>query len=98
MILEIATFRVAIPPNPAKSITCPCAKKSSGPTYSVFFTDYYALLKTDPRHPSLHLKRVGRFWSVRVGTGHRALGVEALDGIVWIWIGTHERYNRLIRS
>jgi hypothetical protein len=27
----------------------------------------YALLKTNPDHPSLHLKRVGRFWSVRVG-------------------------------
>ena len=58
----------------------------------------YGLLKVDPRHPSLHLKRVGRFWSVRAGSTHRALGVEAPDGIVWIWIGTHEHYNRIIRS
>jgi hypothetical protein len=26
----------------------------------------YALLKENPRHPSLQFKRVGRFWSVRV--------------------------------
>jgi len=28
----------------------------------------YALVKDDPRHPSLHLKKVGQFWSVRVGS------------------------------
>ncbi len=27
----------------------------------------YALLKENPQHPSLQLKKVGRFWSVRVG-------------------------------
>jgi hypothetical protein len=27
----------------------------------------YALLKKNPRHPSLRLKKIGRFWSVRVG-------------------------------
>jgi hypothetical protein len=31
----------------------------------------YALLETDPRHPSLQLKKVGRFWSARVGSGRR---------------------------
>ena len=39
----------------------------------------YALLKSDPRHPSLHLKKVGRFWSVRVGLRYRALATE-VDG------------------
>jgi hypothetical protein len=28
----------------------------------------FALLKDNPRHPSLQLKRVGRFWSARVGS------------------------------
>jgi hypothetical protein len=32
-----------------------------------------ALLKENPRHPSLQFKRVGRFWSVRVGLRYRAL-------------------------
>ena len=32
----------------------------------------YALLKRDPRHPSLQFKKVGRYWSVRVGLRYRA--------------------------
>lgn len=27
----------------------------------------YEFLKRDPRHPSLHFKKVGRFWSSRIG-------------------------------
>jgi len=27
----------------------------------------YELLKANPRHPSLHFKRIGKLWSVRVG-------------------------------
>lgn len=46
----------------------------------------YALLKADHRHPSLRLKRIGRFLSVRVGLHFRALGVDVEDGIVWFWI------------
>jgi hypothetical protein len=36
----------------------------------------YELLKRDPRHPSLQFKKVGRYWSVRVGLRYRALAVE----------------------
>jgi hypothetical protein len=56
----------------------------------------YELLKANPQHPSLHFKRVGPYWSVRVGLGHRALGVDSPGGILWFWIGTHEEYDRLI--
>lgn len=56
----------------------------------------YARLKDNPQHPSLHFKKVGRFWSVRVGSHYRALGVEAADGPVWFWIGTHADYDRLV--
>lgn len=49
----------------------------------------FAKLKADPRHPSLHFKKVGRFWSVRVSRQHRALATEVDDGLVWFWIGTH---------
>jgi hypothetical protein len=58
----------------------------------------YELLKANAAHPSLHLKKVGRFWSVRVGSSYRALGVEADDGILWFWIGTHAEYDRLVNS
>ncbi len=56
----------------------------------------FHLLKQDPRHPSLHFKKVGRFWSVRVGARHRALAVETEDDLVWFWIGTHAAYDRLV--
>jgi len=46
----------------------------------------FELLKSDPRHPSLHFKRVARFPSVRVGAHHRALAVDATDGVLWFWM------------
>ncbi len=57
----------------------------------------FHLLKDNPEHPSLHFKKVGRFWSARVGRHHRALAVEAADGLVWFWIGTHADYDTLLR-
>jgi len=56
----------------------------------------YALLKNDPRHPSLHLKKVGCYWSVRVGLHYRAVAVEVPGGLLWFWIGSHEEYNKLM--
>ena len=58
----------------------------------------YRLFKQNSNHPSLHFKKVGRYWSVRVGAGHRALAVAADDGLLWVWIGTHTDYDRLIRG
>lgn len=57
----------------------------------------FELLKRDDRHPSLHFKKVGGFRSVRVGAHHRALGVDVAEGILWIWIGTHAEYDRILR-
>ena len=56
----------------------------------------YALLKQNPRHSSLQLKKVGRFWSVRVGSGYRALAVEIEGGLLWFWIGSHADYDAMI--
>ncbi len=53
----------------------------------------YELLKT---HPSLHLKRVGKYWSVRISKEYRAMGIEVEKAISWLWIGTHAEYKRLI--
>jgi hypothetical protein len=57
----------------------------------------YALLKGNPRHPSLHFKKAGPLWSVRVGDQYRALGKAVEEGVVWFWIGTHADYDKLIR-
>ena len=56
----------------------------------------FDLLKANPRHPSLRLKKVGAFWSARVGRGHRAVARDRADGLVWFWIGPHQQYDRLI--
>lgn len=57
----------------------------------------FSLLKETSRHPSLRLKKVGIFWSARVGISYRALGKEREEGIIWIWIGTHAEYEQLIK-
>lgn len=49
----------------------------------------YVLLKSDPSHSSLHFKKVGSVWSVRVGLHYRALATEVEDDLVWFWIGSH---------
>jgi hypothetical protein len=56
----------------------------------------YALLKVNPRHPSLQLKRIEELWSVRVGQHYRALDIDAPEGIQWIWIGSHADYDKYI--
>jgi len=38
--------------------------------------------------PSLHFKKNGRFWSVRIGIHYRALALEYADNVVWFWNGT----------
>ena len=57
----------------------------------------YELLKENLHHPSLHLKQVKTYMSVRIGLHYRALGVNVEDGILWFWIGTHTDYDKLLR-
>ena len=56
----------------------------------------FELLKADPHHPSLHLKKVDRLWSVRVGAHYRALGRDGGEVINWFWIGSHADYDKLV--
>ncbi len=58
----------------------------------------FLLLKENPRHPSLKLKKVGSFWSARVGLAHRALAVEDGNDRIWVWIGSHDEYAKMIKS
>ena len=56
----------------------------------------FQLLKADSKHPSLHFKKIGRLWSVRVGAHYRALGLDKTEGVVWFWIGSHADYDKLL--
>jgi hypothetical protein len=56
----------------------------------------FALLKADPRHPSVRLKKIGVLYSARIGLHYRALAREEADGIQWFWIGHHSEYDRLL--
>jgi len=55
----------------------------------------FQLLKSNPRHPSIRLKKVGSVWSARIGLHYRALGEDHPDGILWFWIGPHARYDQI---
>jgi hypothetical protein len=44
----------------------------------------FDLLRHDPQHPSLRLKRIGAFWSARAG--------------LRFWIGHHAEYEKLIKT
>lgn len=56
----------------------------------------FQLLKADSKHPSLHFKKIGKLWSVRVGAHYRALGLDKTEGVVWFWIGSHADYDKLL--
>jgi hypothetical protein len=62
-------------------------------------TEKYRLWRQDAFHPSLGFKRLnggGERFSVRVGEHHRAIGQKSEDGVEWVWIGSHEDYNKLV--
>jgi hypothetical protein len=61
----------------------------------------YHLWRRDPRHPSLHFRRLqgsGDRVTLRVGDHYRALGGLTADTVTWVWIGTHAEYDRLVGS
>jgi hypothetical protein len=61
----------------------------------------FALLKSNPQHPSLSFKKIGNrngteLWSARVTLNYRAVAIRRPDGYVWFWIGTHKAYDVMI--
>ena len=57
------------------------------------------LFKANPNHPSLRFKRVHStepIYSVRININYRAVGVSEKGEIVWFWVGTHAKYDKLI--
>ncbi len=58
----------------------------------------YQKWKINPHYPSLMFKKLknSELYAVRVGLNYRALGLRDDDVMTWIWIGSHEDYNKLI--
>jgi hypothetical protein len=58
----------------------------------------YCLWMENPFHPSLHFKTLQGergLCSVRIGQGYRAVGVRQGDAVRWVWIGSHNEFDRL---
>ena len=58
----------------------------------------FKLLKNNPKHPSLHFKKIGKFWSARVGLSYRSLAVQDGEDFIWVWIGSHDEYDRMLKQ
>jgi len=58
----------------------------------------YRHFMANPLHPSLHFHRLfndPKFWSVRVTLDYRAVGILEGETITWIWIGSHQEFDRI---
>lgn len=61
----------------------------------------YDLWRNNPNHPSLHFRRLRgskHHFTVRIGEHYRALGRLSGDTIVWVWVGSHSDYDRLVET
>ena len=62
----------------------------------------YELLRVDPEHPSIHFKKLAsggrnQYASARIGDHYRAV-CSIVDGdALWLWIGSHEDYNKVLK-
>lgn len=57
----------------------------------------YRLFKQNPYHPSLSFKQLtGNIYSARITLDYRAVGIRDGDDMVWIWVGSHTDYDKLI--
>ena len=59
--------------------------------------EQFNLLKINPHHSSLHFKKVGKFGSVRILLEYRVLAVKDGNDFIWVWIGSHDEYERMIK-
>jgi len=60
----------------------------------------YHLWREDPSHASLHFRALeGRknLYTVRIGDHYRALGRREDGEFLWLWIGSHAEYDRMVQ-
>lgn len=58
----------------------------------------FEILKSHPENPNLRLKKVGVFWSARMGAHYRVIAKDRAEGLVWVWIGHHSEYDKLLKK
>lgn len=59
----------------------------------------FKLWQKNPSLKSLAFKKIkADLWSVRAGSGFRALATFDDGYYLWFWIGTHDEYERIIRD
>jgi hypothetical protein len=56
----------------------------------------FSLFETNPNQPSLRLKAIDPYWTVRVSRGYRALARRRGNDFFWFWIGPHDQYERIL--
>jgi hypothetical protein len=59
--------------------------------------EVYRLFSSNPNHPSLRWKKLQagqNYWSVRITDQYRAVGVRQGEVMEWIWIGTHNEFDK----
>lgn len=74
--------------------------ESLPPPVQVKAAEAFRTFKADPRHQSLHFKRVHTarpVFSARVGLSYRALALQEGDAWIWFWIGHHSEYDILVK-
>lgn len=60
----------------------------------------YQIWKINPKHTSLHFKRVDDeepIYSARISDDYRVLGFLEGDTLIWYWIGNHDEYEHLLK-
>ena len=58
----------------------------------------YTLFAENPAHPSLRFKKLAGYedvWSVRINEQYRAVGQRNGETVIWVWIGSHNDFDKL---
>jgi hypothetical protein len=58
----------------------------------------YRIFKANPFQPSLEFQTKGKVWTVAIGRSYRAIARRVEDDLYWVWIGSHEAYNRMLEK
>jgi len=57
----------------------------------------YRLFRENPFHPPLEFQTKGKVWTVAIGRSYRAIARRIDDELHWVWTGSHEAYNSILK-